>query len=115
MRKQIWMNSPLERLAEQCGKAKGRDGQFSRRLGDVVERYEAIIKLTPIPGMDAEEKMILGAVICGGTITPTSIKYLDESVMDLGASTVENRQALAEKIKTWSAAERIAAIESLDL
>lgn len=113
MRKQIWLNPPLERLSEQCGKAKGRDGQFSRRLGDVVERYDAILKLTPVPHMTAEEKMILGAVICGGTVTPTSIKYLDESVMDLGASSAE--KALAEKIRTWSVVERLAAIESLDV
>jgi hypothetical protein len=107
------MNPPLERLAEQCGKAKGRDGQFSRRLGDIVERYEVLIKLTPLPELTAEERMILGTVICGSTISHLTVKYMDESVLESGASTKENQQQLAEKIRTWSIAERLAVIDSL--
>ena len=115
MRKQIWMNPPLERLAEQCKPARGRDGQFSRRLGDIVERYEAIIKVTPVPDLTEEETMILGAVICGSPVSSLTIKYMDESILESGASTAENRQQLAEKIKSWSVAERVAAIESLGI
>lgn len=115
MRKQIWMNPPLERLSEQCGKAKGRDGQFSRRLGDVVERYEILIKLTQAPAMTDEEKMILGEVVCGSELSTLTVKYMHESVLDCASGTENERQTLATKIKSWSAAERIAAIESLGL
>ena len=115
MRKTIWMNPPLEKLAEKCGEAKGRDGQFSRRLGDIVERYDVLIRLTSVPELDDEERMILGVVICGSTVTPTAIRYMDDGVLESGASTDENLRQLAEKIKGWSPAERLAVIESLGL
>lgn len=115
MRKQIWINPPLERLIEQCGHAKGRDGKFSRRLGDVVERYETIIKLTPVPELTDDEKMILGEVICGSIISPLTINRMDESVMYCATGTEVERQALSEKVSNWSVAERMAVIESLGI
>lgn len=114
-RKQIWLNPPLERLVEQCGQAKGRDGQFSRRLGDIVERYEAIIKNTSVPELTADEKMIIGEVVCGSTLTATTVKYMHESVLDCATGTANDRQVLADKIARWSAAERVAVIESLGI
>lgn len=115
MRKQIWMNPPLERLNEQCGKAKGRDGQFSRRLGDIVERYDVLIKLTPVPELTDEEKMILGVVICGGVLSHLTVKYMDESVIESGAGNADTLKQLSDKVRSWSMAERIAVIESLGI
>lgn len=112
-RKQIWMNPPLERLANECGKAKGRDGKFSARLGDIVERYEIIMKLTPAPELSDVEKMILGEVIYGSALTPTTVKYMNEAVMDAATGSENDRKNLSAKIQIWSAAERVAAIESI--
>ncbi|ARF67196.1 hypothetical protein B7C51_04290 [Paenibacillus larvae subsp. pulvifaciens] len=112
-RKHIWMNPPLERLAEECGKAKGRDGRFSARLGNVVEKFDIIMKLTPTPELSDIEKMILGEVICGSALSPVTVKYMPESIMDAATGTEEERMTLRDKVITWSAAERIAAIESL--
>ncbi|QHZ51213.1 hypothetical protein [Paenibacillus larvae] len=112
-RKQIWMNPPLVKLAAECGKANGREGKFSARLGDVVERFDIIMKLTPAPEMNDIEKMILGEVVCGSALSPVTIKYMPESIMDAATGTEEEREALSRKVTTWSAAERIAAIESL--
>jgi hypothetical protein len=110
-RKQIWMNPPLERLAEQAT-GKGRDGTFSRRLGDIVERYEAIIANTPVPSMTDDEKMILGAAVSGSVLSTITIKYLHEGISDLGiAGAIE----LAKRVQEWTAAERIVAIESLNI
>ena len=114
-RKTIWLNPPLERLVDQCGDAKGRDGKFSRRLGDIVERYEAIIKNTSVPELTADEKMIIGEIICGSVVTPLTIKYMHESVLDCASGTADERQVLSDKIAMWSAAERVAVIESLGL
>lgn len=113
-RKQIWLNPPLERLAEQCT-GKGRDGTFSRRLGDTVERYDVLMKLTPVPELTDEEKMILGAVVCGSVISHLTIKYMDESVLESGAGNPESLQLLSDKVKSWSMAERMAVIESLGI
>ncbi|AUS03581.1 hypothetical protein BN12_30 [Paenibacillus phage BN12] len=112
-RKHIWMNPPLVKLAAECGKANGREGKFSARLGDVVERFDIIMKLTPAPEMNDIEKMILGEVVCGSALSPVTIKYMPESIMDAATGTEEEREALSRKVTTWSAAERIAAIESL--
>ena len=112
-RKQIWMNPPLEKLAEECGKAKGRDGKFSARLGDVVERYDIIMKLTTTPELTDIEKMILGEVVCGSALSTVTIKYMHESIMDAATGTEEERKSLSNKVESWSAVERIMAIESL--
>lgn len=110
-RKQIWMNPPLEKLADQF-KDKTRNGTFSRRLGDIVERYEAIMANTTVPAMTDEEKMVLGAAVCGSMLTPVAIRYLHESIADLG---IAGAKELAERVQQWTAAERIAAIESLGI
>jgi len=115
MRKSIWLNPPLERLVAQCGTAKGRDGKFSRRLGEIVERYDTIMKLIPVPDITDTEKMIIGKIICGSVITPLTIRRMDESVMDCATGTAAERQALAEKISSWSVTERLAIIESLGI
>jgi hypothetical protein len=112
-RKTIWMNPPLERLAEECGKANGREGKFSARLGDIVERFDILMKLTPIPVLSDTEKMILGEAFCGSTLSGVTIKYMPESIIDTTKGTEAERIALRDKVATWSSAERIAAIESL--
>ncbi|QHZ52292.1 hypothetical protein [Paenibacillus larvae] len=112
-RKHIWMNPPLERLAAECGKANGREGKFSARLGDVVERFDIIMKLTPAPEMNDIEKMILGEVVCGSALSVVTVKYMPESIMDAATGTAEEREILSSKVGGWTAAERIAAIESL--
>ncbi|MCG7407673.1 hypothetical protein MH117_09580 [Paenibacillus sp. ACRRX] len=113
-RKQIWMNPPLEKLAEECGKAKGRDGKFSTRLGDIVERYDLIMRLTPAPELSDNELMIMGEVILGSALTTVSLKYMHESILDAASGTADERQALHGKATSWSIAERIALIEVIE-
>lgn len=114
-KKTIWLNPPLERLAEECGKAKGRDGKFSSRLGDIVERFDLIIKLTLTPELNETERMILGEVLCGSTLTTVSIRYLHESILEAVTGSEEERRSLSVKASKWSAAEVIAVIESLGI
>ena len=111
-RKTIWMNPPLEDLAKKS-EGKGRDGQFSRRLGDIVERYGALIKLTPVPELTDSEKMILG--VLGANADPTSIRYMGDRVIDTGAAPLAELKALAQKVNSWTVAEKIAVIESFGL
>lgn len=108
MRKNIWMNPPLEALVEKVG-----DGNFSRRLGDVAERYDLIMRLTPAPELFPEEKLILSEVIGGSKLTPTLIRRMDEWVLDCSTGTAAEREALSAKAAGWSAAERIAVVELL--
>jgi hypothetical protein len=108
------MNGPLEKLVEEVGKASGRAGKFSARLGDIVERYDLIIRLTPVPELSDVEKMILKEVVCGGNLSPTLIRHMSESVMDCTGN-IDERIALRDKIVLLTPAERIAVIEAMDL
>ncbi|MDT2262233.1 hypothetical protein P7H06_25885 [Paenibacillus larvae] len=71
------------------------------------------MKLTPVPELSDIEKMILGEVVCGSVLSTVAVKYMPESIMDAATGTAEERMTLRDKVITWSAAERIAAIESL--
>jgi len=114
-KKTIWMNDSLIKLAADVGNAKGRAGKFSARLGDIVERYELVIRLTPVPELSDIEKTILDEVILGSTLTPTTIRYMPEAIMDCDAGSVDERISLHDKIASWTPAERIAVIEALGL
>jgi len=114
-KKTIWMNEPLTRLNDSLEKVGGRGGKFSSRLGDVVERYDLIIRLTPVPHLSDTEKMILGEVICGSALSAASIKWMHDSVLDCASGTQEEQHELSRKIVALTAAERIALIESLGL
>ena len=106
-RKNIYMNPPLDQLWEET-----QPGKFSQRIGDVVERYDVIMKLTGVPEFTEDEIMILSEVICGSVINQTMIRSMHWAVMD--AQGDENvKKALADKIEQLSPAERIKLIESL--
>lgn len=107
MRKNIYMNPPLDQLLEET-----KPGKFSQRIGDVVERYNIIMKLTDLPELTEDETMIMSEVICGSAITPTMIRSMHWSVMDAQGSE-DTKKNLADKIEQLSPAERIKLIESL--
>ena len=117
MRKQIWLNPPLERLLSRLDDASDpknrRSGQFSRRLGDIVERYDILIKQTPLPELTDEEMFIMSEVICGSVINDLKIKYLADGILDCATGTPESRKALFAKVAEWTPAERLALIESM--
>ncbi|EGO63521.1 hypothetical protein [Acetonema longum] len=117
MKKTIWMNDPLIRLQESLPDASSpknrRSGGFSQRLGDVVERYEIMLKLTPAPALTEEETMIMSEVVCGSMVSDLSIKYMQDSILDAATGTAEERKALSEKAAGWSPTERLALIESM--
>ena len=65
MKKTIYMNDPLIKLNEQT-----TNGGFSRRLGEIAERYDIIMKLTPEPPKFSPAEMrILGEVLAGARIS----------------------------------------------
>ena len=113
-RRNIYMNPPLDALAEKINETgKGRDGKFSRRLGDIVERYAVLQELVPAPEMTDVEIEILGAVICGSPVTKTQVRLLPEYIMDSGAFSPDDRKIFADKVNSWSFAERLMAIEAI--
>jgi hypothetical protein len=114
-KKTISLNSSLEKLAEDVVKASGRAGKFSARLGDIAERYELILRLTPAPELTDAEKLILDEAIRGGGVSLSSIRHMDELVMDCASGSIDERIALHDKVTNWAPVERIAVIEQLGL
>lgn len=109
MKKTIYMNDPLIRLNEQTP-----GGGFSRRLGEIVERYNIIMKLTPDPPeFSREEIHVLGEVLSGAKISAGFIYSLGLDVLDSVLETPEIREALAKKIDSMTAAEKVKMIETL--
>lgn len=109
MKKTIYMNDPLYRLNEQTP-----GGSFSRRLGEVVERYDIIMRLTPEPPEFSREEMhVLGEVLAGAKISAGFIYSLGFEIQDSVLETPEIREALAKKIDGMTAAEKIKMIEEL--
>ena len=109
MRKTIYMNDPLIKLNEQT-----TNGGVSRRLGEIVERYDIIMRLTPEPPeFSSEEMHVLGEVLSGAKISTGLIYSLGFEVQDSVLETPEIRESLAKKIDSMTAAEKIKMIEEL--
>ena len=109
MKKTIYMNDPLIKLNEQT-----TNGGFSRRLGEIVERYDIIMRLTPEPPEFSPEEMhVLGEVLAGAKISTGLIYSLGFEIQDSVLETPEIREALAKKIDGMTAAEKIKMIETL--
>lgn len=107
MKKTVYMNDPLIRLSEQTP-----GGGFSRRLGEIVERYDIIMRLTPEPPEFTPAEMhVLGEVLAGAKISTALIYSLGFEVQDSVLETPEIREALAKKIDGMTAAEKIKMIE----
>lgn len=100
----------LERLKNNL-----HDVSFSQRVSEITERYEAIIALTPVPSLDDEEIAILSEALCGSVISFSKIKYLHEEILLCSVENAEKREALAKKVESWTAAEKIAVIEKFGL
>lgn len=108
MKKTIYMNYPLIKLNEQT-----TNGGFSRRLGEIVERYNIIMRLTPEPpDFTPAEMNVLGEVLAGAKISTALIYSLGLDVLDSVLETPEIREALAKKIDAMTAAEKVKMIET---
>ena len=111
-KKMIYLSDPLYKLAEETKGTSRRTSGFSRRLGEIVERYDIIMKLTPEPPEFTREEMhILGEVLAGAKISAGFIHSLGLDVLDSVLETPEIRENLFEKIDAMTAAEKVKMIE----
>lgn len=112
MKKMIYLSDPLYRLAEETKGTSRRTSGFSTRLGEIVQRYDIIMKLTPEPPEFSREEMhVLGEVLAGAKISAGFIYSLGLDVLDSVLETPEIREALAKKINAMTAAEKVKMIE----
>jgi len=106
-RPSIYLNPPLEKVGQAL-----RPGQsLSARLGEIAERYQLVCSQPP--ALNEQEQLILAQTLNGTLVEPLLIKYLDREIDDSDAGTEAERAALAEKIRSLTLAERVAAIERL--
>lgn len=112
-RRNIWMNPPLERLAEVCGEGTGRAGRFSAKLGEAIERYQIILDLTTLPAFSDDEISVLSETICGSVIDARKIRGMHLDVLDCASGTPELRQELSKRVEAMAPAERLVLVEKM--
>ncbi len=101
----VWLSEPLLQL-------KNESKSFSGRLSDVVERYKTMIELTTVPEVTENEDLILSEVLRDSYFTAEKLRGIPLGVLECEQATEAERQALSEKVATWTAAETLAYIES---
>lgn len=93
-------------------KNTGQYVKFSRRIADIVDRYDILMGLTEVPELSDNEKVILGEAVLGGFIDKMKIRYLSESIRD---TELEGCDELANKVEEMNYVQRVALIETLDI
>lgn len=115
MKRTIYMSEPLERLAEETRGDSRRTSGFSRRLGEIVERYQIMIELDTPPELTENELSIMGEVLSGAVIDRRKIRGLHLDVLDAATGTPDGRKQLSAKIERLTAGQRLAMIEKIGL
>lgn len=115
-RKTIWLNPPLEILLREL-KQKNQEGNFSRSIGNIVERYSLLLKAanSSIPELNANEQIILNALL--STNRAITIEFLNDmpKMIELAANgSAEDRTTLKDKFEPLCTLERIAVIEKYE-
>ena len=117
MKRTIYMSEPLERLADETRGDSRRTSGFSRRLGEIVERYQIMLDLDmdSLPTLTETELGIMGEVLAGAVIDRRKIRGLHLDVLDAAAGSDDDRKQLYKKIEALTAGQRLALVESLNL
>lgn len=117
MKRTIYMSEPLERLADETRGDSRRTSGFSRRLGEIVERYRIMLDLDmgSLPTLTDTELAIIGEVLCGAVIDRRKIRGLHLDVLDAAVGSDDDRKQLYKKIEALTAGQRLALVESLNL
>ena len=117
MKRTIYMSEPLERLADETRGDSRRTSGFSRRLGEIVERYQAMLDLDTesLPDFTETELAIMGEVLAGAVIDRRKIRGLHLDVLDAAVGSDDDRKQLSEKIEALTAGQRLVLVENLGL
>lgn len=115
MKRTIYMSEPLERLADETRGDSRRTSGFSRRLGEIVERYQIMLDLDTPPELTETELAIMGEVLYGAVIDRRKIRGLHLDVLDVATGSDADRKQLSEKIEALTAGQRLTLVESLGL
>lgn len=117
MKRTIYMSEPLERLADETRGDSRRTSGFSRRLGEIVERYQIILDLDrdSLPALTDTELSIMGEVLSGAVIDRRKIRGLHLDVLDATVGSDDDRKQLSGKIEALTAGQRLVLVESLGL
>lgn len=116
MRKTIYMSEPLIKLAEKTRGDSRRTSGFSRRLGEIVERYQIMLDIDAqkLPELTDTELEIMGEIVMGSVIDARKIRGMHLDPLDAASGTPEERKQLAAKIEPLTAGQRLALVEKVE-
>lgn len=109
----IYLTDTLTKLAEETKGDSRRNGRFSARLGEIVDRYMWMLELEELPTFTEKETQILGEVICGSVIDRRKIRGLHIDVLDSSIGTEVEKNELYKKLSSMTVGQRIKLIEQL--
>ena len=109
-KKMISMGASVEALAD---KMKQHGGNFSRRLDEIVERYNILLDVETIPDLSEVETEILGEVVCGSAVDRRKVRGLHLDILDAATGTAQEREALSAKVDGMTIGQRLKLIETL--
>ncbi len=111
-KKTIWLNPPLQQLL-----SENQEGNFSRRLGDIVERYNVIMSIVVplMPEFSPEEFIILKDLLLKNKrITAVFIDSMPKYIDLITSGSLSDRNALKIKIEGLTPIARMALIELVE-
>ena len=109
--KKIYMNEPLELLAEQTKADSRRNGGFSRALGLIVNSYQILMTRSPLPEFSDGEKEVMYNIIWGSKVTASKIEGLHLDVLDYLGCGQDNE--LYKKIEALNIVQRVRLVNEL--
>ncbi len=110
----LYFTTPvIEKMYEELKESRG---DFSYRLGDIVNYYDIIVRNTEIPPFNTEEMEAIGNMLSGSIISNTAIKFLPDFLEDALAMGynygVQDFHALVSKVRELTIVQRVVLVDN---
>ena len=102
-----------ERLEAKAAAAE-RGLSLGTYLTDITNRYKSMVRMVRLPDFTPVEKQILAELVMGSTADANILRAMPESIFDSVIGTIEEKEALKDKIERLAPIERMAIIEATE-
>lgn len=101
-------------MLEAKAAAAERGLSIGKYLTDIANRYNSMVRMVRLPDFTPVEKQILAELVMGGTADANILRAMPESIFDSVIGTIEEKEALKDKIERLAPIERMAIIEATE-
>lgn len=101
-------------MLEAKAAAAERGLSLGKYLTDIANRYNSMVRMVRLPDFTPVEKQILAELVMGSTADANILRAMPESIFDSVIGTIEEKEALKDKIERLAPIERMAIIEATE-